>query len=153
MSSLKHFVLCGDLNALNKALGGLANKSGKTIEEFLVASSTCLLNQGLGANFRSETYDSEDLLDYVLASPSLASKLTFRAWFQPYKRPLLRRHDILHAPFSLSVSSTKQIRLKLCASRLASFCWVPKWAITSSPWISLWHQHPSIWTSLSYYRS
>lgn len=75
LSKLKNFVLCGDLNSKSKAwFANVENQAGKKLEDALSQSQISIYKNKLPTHF-SSAYNSSDITDLILSSPSLTSKL------------------------------------------------------------------------------
>jgi hypothetical protein len=76
IESYKNLIICGDLNAKSIKLGCKTNnKSGELLSTILEESNLILLNQHLGDTFFIANRDYGELLDLVMTTPSIASKL------------------------------------------------------------------------------
>jgi exonuclease III len=107
-NNFNNFVLFGDLNAKSPNLNCLTkntNSNGRALNEFLCESASVLLNTEKEATHRSNSYFSNDKLDYCLASPSLTSKLIHQK--VSFDTQCMSDHAVLAVTFKLSPIQTK----------------------------------------------
>ena len=133
-SNHANFILLGDLNAKARGLGCLAdhdNHSGRVLEEFLDNSHCTMLNHGLGPTYRAHSGCSTEQLDYIIATPSLATKLA--AANNSFDSPLDSDHSVLSFTFRIATPLSPSSALSSPRFNYAKADWSKFAAALSNP--------------------